>query len=341
VEHFPCAARVLGSETGRDEDDLNLDSRQESDALVSAVLQANEYAVAAAASEARMRAVLASVTDGVLTFDEQGTIESVNPAAERLFGRPAVEMLSLPINQLLPDMNRLLLVGAGIGTPQETEAVRADGGRVPVEVTVSTVVLPEGKLLLGVVRDVTERKVAAAELEQQARTDTLTGVANRRGGTRDLERLLSLAERQQQRLSVVLLDLDHFKKINDQYGHAVGDEVLREFGRLLETAFRLTDVVARWGGEEFLIGLHDCSKHEAAKKLNAVLRSQSLGHLPGPTPGGGGPSFSAGVAEYPGDGRDLDALYRAADAALYHAKESGRSRVVIVDAESVQPRRAT
>jgi diguanylate cyclase (GGDEF)-like protein/PAS domain S-box-containing protein len=306
---------------------------QEADALVVALLQANEYAVVAAASEARMQAVLASVTDGVLTFHEGGRIDSLNPAAERLFQLSAAKMLALSIDELLPGTTRRIPTDAGIGLAQETQAVRADGARVPVELIISTVVLPDGKLLLAVVRDITERKAAAAELEHQAMTDALTGVANRRGGTHDLERLLALAMRQHQCVSVALLDLDHFKKINDQHGHAAGDEVLRQLGRLLLKAFRTTDVVARWGGEEFLIGLHDSSKDQAAKRLNSVLCSLRLGQLLGPTPGGGGPSFSAGVAEFPSDGEDLDSLYRAADRALYAAKESGRARVVLAAVE--------
>jgi diguanylate cyclase (GGDEF)-like protein len=159
-------------------------------------------------------------------------------------------------------------------------------------------------------------------------TDPLTGLANRRKATEALERLFSLAGRNGVPVSVAILDLDHFKQVNDQHGHAAGDTVLRRLGELLTQSFRTEDVTARWGGEEFLVGMYGSTKADGARRLTALLqglRGESFA-------GDGGESFtvtfSAGVAEHAADCSDLEALCRAADEALYQAKAAGRARVM-------------
>lgn len=167
----------------------------------------------------------------------------------------------------------------------------------------------------------------------QADIDGLTGVANRRKSTQDLTRLLKLANRQEQPLCLALIDLDYFKQINDQYGHAMGDHVLRRFGERLLTTFRLEDVVARWGGEEFIVGMYGVSHREGIRRLAQFLHewqqeefvsSESAGQPNRPFY----TTFSAGIAVYPGDATDLQALYQAADRAMYRAKVAGRNRVL-------------
>jgi diguanylate cyclase (GGDEF)-like protein len=170
-----------------------------------------------------------------------------------------------------------------------------------------------------------------ARLRALAEVDQLTQLANRHKSTELLTHLLALARRQGVPLSLVVLDLDHFKHVNDHYGHATGDEVLRRVAATLRQFFRGEDVVARWGGEEFLIGMYGMGSGDSVARLYRVLdgmRSQTLvvddgSHLE--------ISFSAGVAEFPKHGLDLQALYRAADEALYRAKEAGRSRVFAAD----------
>ena len=161
-----------------------------------------------------------------------------------------------------------------------------------------------------------------------AETDPLTGVANRRKSTTTLNHLIRLAGRFHQPFSFCMLDLDNFKRINDTYGHAVGDQVLRRLGKTLLKTFRAEDVVARWGGEEFAVGMFGMSKHDAVRRMTGLLEAfrQELFT----TPGGAEfhVTFSAGVAQYPGDGVELQALYRAADKALYQAKRAGRDRVL-------------
>ncbi len=167
----------------------------------------------------------------------------------------------------------------------------------------------------------------------QADIDSLTGVANRRKSTQDLTRLLKLANRQEQPLCLALIDLDYFKQINDQYGHAMGDHVLRRFGERLLTTFRLEDVVARWGGEEFIVGLYGVSHREGIQRLAQFLHEWQQEEFVS-SESAGQPNrsfcttFSAGIAVYPGDATDLQALYQAADRAMYRAKVAGRNRVL-------------
>jgi diguanylate cyclase (GGDEF)-like protein len=164
-------------------------------------------------------------------------------------------------------------------------------------------------------------------LRSLAEKDPLTRVANRQKSSQDLEKFLRLSQRYQQPLCLAILDLDHFKQINDRYGHATGDLVLRQMGQLLMQSFKSEDVVARWGGEEFVIGMYGMTRSEGVQRIKKVL--QALSQLKFTTPDRHKlrVTFSAGVAEYPGDGADLQSLYQSADAALYQAKLAGRNRV--------------
>jgi diguanylate cyclase (GGDEF)-like protein len=161
----------------------------------------------------------------------------------------------------------------------------------------------------------------------QAETDGLTGLANRTKSDQGLAQLAALADRFTEPLSVAMLDLDRFKLVNDRYGHAAGDSVLRRFGEYLRRDFRGNDVVGRWGGEEFIVGMYGMTRENGIKRLTDTLKRFREEQFPG----GKGTfrvSFSAGVAEYPCDGRDLPAVYRAADEALYRAKAASRARVL-------------
>jgi diguanylate cyclase (GGDEF)-like protein len=165
-------------------------------------------------------------------------------------------------------------------------------------------------------------------LRSMAETDPLTGLANRRKSTQALGQFLRLASRQQQSVSLAVLDLDHFKYINDQHGHAVGDDVLHRLAERLLQSFRSEDVVARWGGEEFVVGMYGMPREGGVHRLAEVLEALRQEAF---TSGNGARfhvTFSAGVAEYPTDGSDIQTLYRAADQALYQAKEAGCDRVV-------------
>jgi diguanylate cyclase (GGDEF)-like protein len=157
--------------------------------------------------------------------------------------------------------------------------------------------------------------------------DALTGIPNRRRSIELIEQLQRLAERQKQPLCFALLDIDGFKKINDSHGHGAGDEVLHGLADFLERQFRGEDVVGRWGGEEFALGLFGIRRAAAAQRIRHALRAFSAEEFRGRDDVIFRVTVSAGVAEFPSDGPDLEDLYRAADEALYRAKDEGRDRV--------------
>jgi diguanylate cyclase (GGDEF)-like protein len=144
-------------------------------------------------------------------------------------------------------------------------------------------------------------------LRALAETDHLTGLVNRGAAERAIERLLRLARRHKQPLALAVVDVDRFKRINDTEGHAAGDVALRGVADALRGAFRSEDVVARWGGDEFVLALYATSAADGSARLG-----EALARAPVPC--------SHGVAVAPEDGRDLAALFASADAALYAAK---------------------
>ncbi|OWY67577.1 transcriptional regulator [cyanobacterium TDX16] len=170
-------------------------------------------------------------------------------------------------------------------------------------------------------------RLERTQRHKSADTDLLTGVANRRRSIQELNRLLRLAKRQSQPLCFVILDLDRFKLVNDRHGHDAGDRVLRRFGALLQQTFRSEDAIARWGGEEFVMGLYGATRQQAMTRLTELLEIVHQQEFTGASGEKFRVSFSGGIAEYPEDGTDLQALYRNADAALYVAKAGGRGQV--------------
>ncbi|WP_448527923.1 diguanylate cyclase [Parathermosynechococcus lividus] len=164
-------------------------------------------------------------------------------------------------------------------------------------------------------------------LKRLAEVDPLTGVCNRRKATEDIERFLQLADRQQQPLCLAVLDLDYFKRINDTYGHDLGDQVLVTTARILRQSLRMEDVVARWGGEEFLVALYGISLEVAEQRLGMCLQRLHSHTFPVSDQEGFQVSFSAGVSQYPNHGATLLELVKAADEALYQAKAAGRCQI--------------
>jgi two-component system, cell cycle response regulator len=161
------------------------------------------------------------------------------------------------------------------------------------------------------------------QLEALGRTDGLTGVANRRAFDEALEKETLRARRYKQDLGLVLLDIDHFKKINDAYGHPGGDEVLRWFARTAAGALREGDVLYRYGGEEFAAILPETGLHDATQVAERFRKAvQQAASAPNVT-------ISIGVACYPEHGATSDQLIAAADAALYRAKDAGKNCVKV------------
>jgi diguanylate cyclase (GGDEF)-like protein len=167
---------------------------------------------------------------------------------------------------------------------------------------------------------------SVARLEELATTDGLTGCFNKRYFNDELKQRLQAAQRFGRKLSLIIVDLDHFKTVNDTYGHHTGDVVIQELGQVLRRLKRETDVVARFGGEEFCL-LCEETTAEGALQLAERVR-QELEHTAFETELGSlRVTASLGIATYPEHGKDKQALFAAADRALYAAKHNGRNQV--------------
>src|SRR5258706_650456 len=165
------------------------------------------------------------------------------------------------------------------------------------------------------------------KMETMATTDGLTGLTNHRSFQERFEDLLMRAQRHNGKVALLLCDVDHFKKVNDNYGHPIGDEVLRRVARVLQELPRKIDIPARYGGEEFAV-LLDNVDVEQAKAVAERIRIEISKVVVETEKGGLSVTQSIGVAVFPEDGRDRATLVERADLALYHAKHSGRNRVV-------------
>jgi diguanylate cyclase (GGDEF)-like protein len=174
-----------------------------------------------------------------------------------------------------------------------------------------------------------------AKTVSMTEVDGLTGVYNRRYYERELRRAMERCQQSGKRTSIVVFDLDHFKRTNDQHGHLVGDQVLKDVAHLIRSSVRQSDRVARYGGEEFVLLLGETSEKEAAhvaRKLCRLVKASPLagGKVDGLT-------LSAGVASTDGD-ETHEQLFQRADQALYRAKSEGRDRVLVWRPEIAQGR---
>src|SRR5258706_12196685 len=163
------------------------------------------------------------------------------------------------------------------------------------------------------------------KLEELATTDGLTGLLNKRAMLDMASQKVAAATRFSRRLSVLVTDIDFFKKVNDVYGHDVGDVVIREMGEILRRAKRATDVVARFGGEEFVIICEETDRDGAmllAERVRKEVEAKAFATPSGPLK----VTCSLGFATFPEAGRDWESLFKAADAALYASKHAGRNR---------------
>ncbi len=187
----------------------------------------------------------------------------------------------------------------------------------------------KAELVAGIVFDISEQKKMEEALSQQnellkemSSTDFLTGINNRRTLFEKLDYEMMRSKRTHEPLSVLLLDLDFFKKINDQYGHLIGDHVLAKTASLIKDNVRVTDIVGRYGGEEFMVILPDCSEHNAlavAEKIRSAIQAEEFENQIKVT-------ISGGLKQY--DGESIDIFIELVDRCTYDAKNLGRNRVV-------------
>jgi diguanylate cyclase (GGDEF)-like protein len=239
-------------------------------------------------------------------FDNQFRIGVLNgePLLRDILDKAIATVTPVELNQIA---NRHVPIRVEAGT---------DYRLVVQLVVVFSVVLLTSLFWIGRLRRVNE------QLHIKSQTDALTGLANRAALDGRFAVALEQARRYHRPLSIVMLDIDHFKRINDEFGHQTGDRVLREIAGLLQSCLRGTDAVGRWGGEEFLVLCPETNGQQAevfAERICERVRAFSFGS-------GQPQSVSAGVAEL-GPADTADSLLRRADAALYRAKRDGRDRV--------------
>ena len=284
------------------------------------------HATQAQSNAERFERLMRVANAGMLVL-EQGRIIDSNPMLEQMLGRSRAELLNQPLASLFNPAHQgkiAQLLQQADGRPHDVEALRSPGRHFPAELSVAT--LDDSQQQVAEVRNVTHRKVLEDKLRRLASTDPLTAALNRRAFAARAKPELERSQRHQSPLCLAALDLDHFKRVNDQHGHAMGDQVLREFSQLCRQVARSTDLFARFGGEEFVFLLPD-TELQAARQFLERLR-EALQNLPFTTADGSHLhiSVSIGVAQYQA-GSTLQLLQEAADHALYNAKQNGRNRV--------------
>jgi len=177
------------------------------------------------------------------------------------------------------------------------------------------------------------------ELHEISITDSLTGLYNRKHLMETLDREVSRSQRYQRPFAVLMVDIDHFKRYNDTFGHLAGDEVLKKMAVIFRDSVRAADYSARYGGEEFLIILPEASKREAAQAAERIRQCVEKDSLAGSDNKGTEITVSIGVAVFPEHGDDTQALIKNADAALYEAKKGGRNKVITYQSKPQKKRR--
>ena len=272
--------------------------------------------------------VLDLLPDAVCMVAPDGELLMVNAAFETIFGYTPAEAKGRQIMDLVHPEDRAATeqsaLDAMAGRPRSNfrnRYIRKDGSVVDIQWSAKW--LPEYGIRIGVGHEVTALRGIERQLEHLASHDALTGLPNRYHLRRELEAALERAACDGEGLALLYIDLDGFKAANDRYGHEAGDRLLRDAARQLRDGLRQNDLIARVGGDEFVAVLPACTSPSDASNIATALRArlallQSLGS---DTPQ---IDASVGVACFPADGNDADALLRHADAAMYAAKAKKR-----------------
>ncbi len=284
--------------------------------------------------------VFNNTAEAIVVTDPQGQIISVNPAFERITGYTLDEVRGRKMSVLSSGLHsheffeamwwRLLAERLWQG---EVINRRKDGDTYTQLLTISTVSDEQGGVIqyVGTFSDITEQKAALQKIEFMAYHDALTGLPNRLLGEQRAREAMVRAHRYGYQVAVLFMDLDHFKLVNDTYGHSVGDQLLQEVASRLRAQVRAEDTLCRISGDEFMIILeHLRDSTNVASTCDHVLAAlvepyQIDGRMVQT-------SISAGVALYPGDGDSVADLLRKADTALFEAKQAGRNTYRFFDA---------
>lgn len=276
---------------------------------------------------------------GIAVTDANGIIRFANHKLQTLLGLPARNicgqaLITFLVAQDQPRVNALLHSCLGQESEQadracECSALDQNGNEIPLSIAFNPVHEEDTALVLCLIQDIRAQVQLQNELYQQAITDALTGIHNRRYFDQSLFREFSRASRYSRPFSLIIIDIDGFKQANDLYGHAFGDEMLIKATRTFNSVLREGDSAYRYGGDEFAMLLPETTKEgaiEVAERLKAIFVTQFLTserrmRL----------SLSIGIASYPEDGIDEKSLSSAADRRMYLAKDSGGNMVAAYD----------
>ena len=279
-------------------------------------------------------AIIDAANDAIFAKTVDGIVLSWNRAAERMYGYRDDEIIGRSLamlvpERLMPELTRLLerVARGELIEDYETVRRRKDGRQLDVSITVSPIYDSAGVVIGAstIARDITTRKRRARRMEHQALHDPLTSLANRAFAIEQLQAALARSARHATRVAVLFIDLDQFKQINDRYGHLVGDHILRIVAHRIRHAVRVEDVVARFGGDEFLVVCGDVHSVDEADEI--ARRVAYMIARPFDLPAGVEQVVHASIGlrvSGPGDGPQE--MIRDADEAMYRQKSFGRDQ---------------
>ena len=311
-------------------------------------------------SEQYERAIRENMLDAVVTVNAYGMIESCNQATEKMFGYSVGEMLGKNVSMLMPDyvsnkhdkyMEGYRKTGQALNMDiiRSQYGMRKDGSVFPVDIGISRMPLKNEVKVVGIMRDITDRveaekimqrsqeelaglvQLRTVELEEAnqrllhlARHDALTGLANRNLLEENLKVAIAYARRNEKKVGFMFVDLDGFKDINDEYGHEVGDRLLQDVARKLESHIRIEDCASRIGGDEFVLMLFALEDgNNVSVVAQRIIEDLSRGIMINNSQVKVG--VSIGISLFPDDAEDCNQLVKCADEAMYQVKRSGKN----------------
>ena len=285
-------------------------------------------------SEERLAKFMQASAEGIV-FHKDGLVTDANPPLMALIGYTLPEILGRHVLSFIAPEHvaRVLAVmSAGQETTYELAILHKDGSIVPVEFIVRTMLRNGERIRMTIVRDMRDRHAAQARIHHLAHHDALTGLPNRGAFMERLDQLMAAARESDDKLALLFIDLDHFKRVNDSLGHLVGDTLLKNVAHRITECLRASDLVARFGGDEFMVLLPSANQRidveEVAHKLLRAIgapvevEEQSISVTP-----------SIGIALFPDDGDTAASLIKHADTAMYVAKSRGRANCQFFESE--------
>jgi diguanylate cyclase (GGDEF)-like protein/PAS domain S-box-containing protein len=315
---------------------------------LTSMLERSAYPKALLLERERAQVTLDSIGDGVISIDVAGNIIYLNPVAESMtgwlrseaYGRPLPEVLRLiDGDSREPAVNPLamaILHNKTVGLSPHCVLIRRDGHESAIEDTAAPIHDRRGQVTGAVIvfHDVSKARAMSLRMSYLAQHDFLTELPNRMLLNDRLTQAIALAQRHQSLLAVLFVDVDHFKRVIDSFGHAIGDQLLQSTARRLVACVRNADTVSRLGGDEFVVLLPEVARAEdAALSGDKILTALSTPHRLDQQDLN--VTVSIGISVYPGDGKDAETLLKNADAALFHAKANGGDRQQVFDPDQV------